>query len=191
MFGLEINDTVVVEQRAILEKALSTDPKMQKELQKLLRQVIMEARAAVVSTATFRNGDPRHSRRAVRTAVYKKILGANINIYNSRRAHGMQRYTPPRTLQEGQWGGNRRRPSARTIQLQSYAPEDRGFILRFVNSGTGGRNIAAGNRAHKDGNRGSIAGTGFFGALGERQMVAAADRLAVLIDTEFEKIMKK
>ena len=35
MIGLEVNDAVIVEQRKVLEQALSTNPKTQKALQKL------------------------------------------------------------------------------------------------------------------------------------------------------------
>ena len=95
MIGLEVNDAVIVEQRKVLEQALSTNPKTQKALQNLIRRVVMEARAKVVGAAeNAMKDDPRHAARAVRTAVYKKILGANINIYNSRKAHGTSNYTP-------------------------------------------------------------------------------------------------
>ena len=47
MIGLEVNDAVIVEQRKVLEQALSTNPKTQKALQELIRQVILEARAQV------------------------------------------------------------------------------------------------------------------------------------------------
>jgi hypothetical protein len=47
MIGLEINDSVLVEQQRILEQAISTNPKTQQALQKLIRQVIMEARGEV------------------------------------------------------------------------------------------------------------------------------------------------
>lgn len=199
MLGLEVNDAVVIDQRKFLEQALSTDPKTVKVLQGLIRDVIMQARARVISELNFKNGDPRRSRRAVRTAVYKQILGANINIYNSRRRHGTQNYTPPRTLRPGQRGGNRRPQSQRTIDLQSYAPEDRGFILRFVNDGTNDRVIpftphedrkpSKWNKHPNTGNRGRIGDTNFFGRAGERAMTMAADKLADLIDAEFEKIM--
>ena len=194
-----MNEAVVVKQQEILEHALSTDPKTQKALQKLIRQVILEARAKVVNSIQFQNGDPRRSRQAVRTSVYKQILGANINIYNSKRRHGTQNYTPPRTLRPGQRGGNRRPQSQRTIDLQSYAPEDRGFILRFVNDGTNDRVVpftphedrkpSKWNKHPNTGNRGRIGGTNFFGLAGERAMTMAADTLADLIDAEFEKIM--
>lgn len=190
-----MNDALVIKQQDILEKALSTNPKTEKILQKLIRNVILQARSQVISDLQFKNGDPRRTRLAVRTSVYKQILGANINIYNSRRRHGTQNYTPSRTMRNGQRGGNRRTPSQRTIDLQSYAPEDRGFILRFVNAGTkarynGGRNDDRFTKNHDGrGYRGSIQGTNFFGQAGEKALVWAADKLADLIDAEFEKIM--
>lgn len=190
-----MNDALVIKQQDILEKALSTNPKTEKILQKLIRNVILQARSHVISDLQFKNGDPRRTRLAVRTSVYKQFLGANINIYNSRRRHGTQNYTPSRTMRNGQRGGNRRTPSQRTIDLQSYAPEDRGFILRFVNAGTkarynGGRNDDRFTKNHDGrGYRGSIQGTNFFGQAGEKALVWAADKLADLIDAEFEKIM--
>ena len=47
MFGLEIENSVVLEQKKILEQALSTNPRTQKALQKLIRRVIMDAREKV------------------------------------------------------------------------------------------------------------------------------------------------
>ena len=83
MIALDINDNVLVEQRKVLEQALSTNPKTQKALQKLIRQVVKQARTEVVGGIKFKDGDPRGAAQAVRTAVYKKILGANLNIYSS------------------------------------------------------------------------------------------------------------
>lgn len=182
MFGLDINDSVIVAQQKVLEQALSTNPRTQKALQRLIREVIMEARAEVIRGIHFDNGDPRETRRAVRTAVYKKVLGANINIYDSRRAHGTSNYEPPRTLRPGQRGGNRMPRSRRTDQVMHYAPLDRGFILRFVNSGTGPRTSYGGNR-------GAIAPRNFFRSSAESAMVRAADNLANMIDTELETIL--
>jgi len=200
MIGLEINDSVVMEQRQVLEQALSTNPKTQKALQKLIRQVILEARAQVVGSIQFQNGDPRQTRRAVRTTVYKQILGANINIYNSRRAHGSTSYEPPRKGTTGR-GGNRRSRNSNTQRIMSYEANDRGFILRFVNSGTNGRNIhfTVNESRHADkwnahpntGNRGQITPRNFFRPAGERALVQAADHLANLIDSELENILNK
>ena len=194
MIGLEVNDVAVVREQQKLERLMTTNPKTEKALRELLRQVIIQARVDVMRSVTFDNGDPRQSRRAIRTTVYKKILGANINIYNSRRSHGVQRYMQPHTLRPGQRGGNRLKPSQRTLQLQSYAPEDRGFILRFVNSGTsdryiGGRNDQLSVNHTGRGYRGHISGTHFFRNIGEVALTRAADNLATLIDTEIDNIL--
>jgi hypothetical protein len=80
-----------------------------------------------------------------------------------------------------------------------YDAQDRGFILRFVNSGTDGRNIRfktddrrkvdKWNKHPNTGNRGSIAARNFFRNAGERALVQAADHLATLIDTELVNIL--
>ena len=184
MIGLEINDAVVLEQKQILEQALSTNPKTQKALQKLIQKVIKEARAQVVNSTHFKNGDPRGARNAVRTSVYKKILGANINIYNSRKAGMPTTYEPPRKLREGQRGGNRMQRSASTQRMMSYGPHDRGMVLRWLNSG-------ATSRTSYGGNRGSIAPSNFFRGAAERALTQATDALANLIDTELEAMLNK
>ena len=199
MFEFELNDKLIVEQRKVLEHALSTNPKTQKALQKLIRQVVKQARTEVVGGIKFKDGDPRGAAQAVRTAVYKKILGANLNIYGSRKAHGRTSYEPPR--HPSSRGGNRRLRSARTAQIMSYGPLDRGFILRWMNDGTDTRQIAftpnerrkAGrwNRNPNSGNRGAIAPRHFFRGAGERALAQAADNLATLIDTELADMLNK
>lgn len=202
MIGIEIDNTVIVEQKQILEQALSTNPKTQKALQKLIRNVIMEARANVSSDASDKmKNDPRGAAQAVRTSVYKKILGANINIFSSRKAHGQNNYEPPRKGVSGR-GGNRRTRSGRTRQIMGYAPLDRGFILRWINDGTPGarnieftpndrRKVDKWNKHPNTGNRGNIAARNFFRGAGERALAQAADNLATLIDTELENILSK
>ena len=136
MFSFEADNVVILQEQKALEAALSTNPKTQKALQKLVREVVLEARRKVVNSIQFDNGDPRNTRQAIRTTVYRKILGGNLNILDSKKKHGgSNNYTPPRKLRPGQRGGNRRARSERTKQLQGYPPQDRGFILRFVNSG--------------------------------------------------------
>jgi len=191
MIALDINDNVLVEQRKVLEQALSTNPKTQKALQKLIRQVVKEARAEVVGSIHFDNGDPRHSAEAVRTAVYKKILGANINIYSRRKAKGgTNSYEAPRTLQPHQRGGNRVPRGTRTQTMLSYAPLDRGMILRWQNDGTKEREAGTrGGRLH--GRRGALAPRHFFRGAGERALAQAADNLANLIDTELMDMLNK
>ena len=208
MVGFELNDTVILEQQKVLEAALSTNPNTQKALQKLIRKVIMEARAQVVNGIKFDNGDPRETRRAVRTAVYKKILGANLNILNGRNARHGSSYEPPRKVypgMKGYRGGNRSIRSQRTQDIMTLDPKDRVFILRFVNSGTNpryanGRNVSGNNRNMRnffklqeegDYYRGSIAPRNFFKGAAERSLVTAADNLATLIDTELEAMLNK
>lgn len=182
MFEFEVNDTVILEQQQALEAALSTSPKAQTVLRKIIRKYVMEARAQVVSGIKFKNGDPRGAARAVRTAVYKKVLGANINIFNSRKAHGSNNYEPKRKLRPGQRGGNRLQRSAKTDRMMHYAPLDRGMILRWQNSGTD-------NRTTRYGNRGSIAARDFFRPLGDRAMGLMRDNLATAIEEEMQAIL--
>ena len=184
MIGLELKNAVVIKQKEILEKALSTNPDTQKILQQLIRQVIMEARAKVAANIPFTHGDPRDARRAVRSSVYKQILGANINIYNSRKAHGSSNYEPPRTLRPGQVGGNRMKRSERTNRMMRYEGRDRGFVLRWLNTGTSTRKVASG------GNRGSITAKNWFTSATNAQLVQAAEKLSKMIEAEFGKIME-
>ena len=192
MIGFEFNDTIILEQQKVLEAALSTNPKTQKALQKLLRKALMEIRPELVSAAKGAMGsDPRGAAQGIRTSVYKKILGGNVNILNMRRKAGAPTsYEPPRKLKPHQRGGNRVPRGKRTDTVMHYGPHDRQWILRFINSGTGDR--TAGTRGGRlSGNRGSIAARNFFRGAGERALTKAADNLATLIDTELEAMLNK
>ena len=208
MIGFEFDDTIILEQQKVLESALSTNPKTQKALQKLIRKALMEARASLSDyiKTKLANNDPRGAARAVRTSVYKKILGGNINILNSRKAHGTNSYEPPRTLRPGQRGGNRRPRSQRTNTVMHYAGEDRQFILRFVDSGTkqraierltevkrasGGSKFVWRQDASKYGNRGSIAARNFFKTGADPRLRRATEYLADLINEELEEMLNK
>lgn len=183
MFSVDINDTVIVQQKAVLERALSTNPQTERALRKLIQKVLQEARAQVASSVRFANGDPHESIRAIRRVTYKRILGGNINIYNSRRAHGGGAPTPEKRKTGGSRGGNRMPRSARTQRMLDYGPLDRGFILRFVNDGTTSRAWASGK------NTGSIAPRNFLGARGLPALQQAADNLAALIDNELMRML--
>lgn len=100
MFEFELNDKLIVEQRKVLEQALSTNPKTQKALQKLIQQVLKDAREQVVAaTKGALDSDPRGAAQSIRRVVYKKLLGANLNILNMRRRAGNPtNYEPPRKL---------------------------------------------------------------------------------------------
>ena len=192
MIELELNDSVVVEQRKVLEQALSTNPKTHKALQKLIRQALMEVRPELVSAARSAMGsDPRGAAHGIRTAVYKKILGGNVNILDMKRKAGAPtNYEPPRKLKPHQRGGNRVLRGQRTNTVMHYGPHDRQWILRFINSGTSDRTAGTRN-GRLSGNRGAIAPRNFFRGAGERALAQAADNLATLIDTELEAILNK
>ena len=200
MFKFEVNDAGILESQKALEAALSTSPKAQTVLRKIIRKYVMEARAKVVSGINFKNGDPRGAARAVRTAVYKKVLGANINIFNSRKAHGSNNYEPPRKGVPNR-GGNRRSRGTRTARIMSYDALDRGFILRWLNSGVDdrairftqreGRKTDKWNKHPNTGNRGSIAPRNFFRPLGDRAMGIMRSNLEAAIEAEMQALLNE
>ena len=175
-----------------LDRLQAHDSQMEQRITKIIREAIKAARSMVTADAKGAVGnDPRHAYKAVRSMVYKRILGGNISILQKRKAgSGKSGYEPPRTLRPGQRGGNRVPRSARTQQMMDYEGSDRGFILRFLNSGTGQRTAGTRNgRLH--GNRGSIAARNWFPSSGQRAMNAAAqyiiDEIDRLIAEEFGK----
>ena len=206
--ALVIDDTLISNQEQNLRAAMSTDPKMRKVIQQHIREALFEARRDVMSAFPAEH-DPREARRAIRTSVYDKVLGGNINILTGKKAHGTNSYEPQRKLTPGQRGGNRRKRSERTKQIMSYAPLDRGFILRFVNSGTktrviGFRNTLKGNRTRyenrvyrinrgdkaRTGNRGSIAPRNWFMQSAESSLGNAAANIAEMIAIEAAAIAR-
>lgn len=210
MFGFEYDGAIIMERSDVLEAALSTNPKTQKALQKLVRQVLRDARRQIVNSIKFDNGDPRQTRWSVRTAVYRKILGGNVNILDPKKSGSVKNtYVAPRKLRPGQRGGNRRPRNERTKAIQEYAPWEREFILRFVDSGTrqrfiGFRNANSGNRSryesvrsrwetggNRTGNRGSITGRNFFRTYGENALQVAAEKLSSLIETELANMLNQ
>lgn len=193
MIGMEVDNSIVLGQQEVLEAALSTNPKMAAALRKHIRMVVDDARLKVVQAARgAMRSDPRGTASAVHRSVYKQILGANINIFNARKAGGGSSYEPPRTLMQGQRGGNRVPRGARTQQVMGYGPNQRGFILRFLNSGTyKGDRIAGTSGGALHGNRGTIAARNWFRNPTEQSLVRAVDILANLIEEEIEKAVKQ
>ena len=183
-----------IEQKKELEKLLMSNPDMEKKVQGLIRNVLMTVRTVLGSAAKEgMKSDPRESYKAVRTAVYKRILGGNVNILQKRRASGGGgSYTPTRTLKSGQRGGNRRVRSERSMKLESYTGSDRGFVLRFLNAGTQDRVVQftshenrkpnKWNKHPNTGFRGHISARNFFGDRSHQEMEKAAQNLERLID---------
>lgn len=177
--GLSFGDSILRVKESF-EAALSSSPEMEKKLRKIVREEIASARAAMVGRASNALGsDPRGAAQSVRSSVYKSLLGGQINIFDGKRGGGGSSYAPARTLRVGQRGGNRRPRSARTEQVDGYGPGQRGFILRFVNSGVS-------SRSTRYGNRGSIGARNWFRAAGDAELNAAAERIARVIEEEIE-----
>lgn len=118
---------------------LSTkNPLMRKRINEVIRQTLAKVRKTLqgeAQTGLQMGSDPRKAYKAVRMAVYRRLFGGQVNILQSRKAHGGRLYEPPRrgTSDPKGRGGNRALRSARTEQLMSYQGADRGFILRFLN----------------------------------------------------------
>ena len=131
------------EQMKQLDALLASNPDMEKRMRRVISKVMVKAQKRMQKdVGDDIPHDHRNAAKAVRKAVYRRVLGGNINILRKRRAtEGASNYTPKRTLRSGQRGGNRRLRSGRTIQLNSYQGSDRGFILFWLNSGTNNRNI--------------------------------------------------
>jgi len=171
-----------VEQRKELDKLLMSNPAMEKKVQGLIRKVLGQVRKSMGDAAkSSMKSDPRQAYKAVRSAVYKRILGGNVNILTKRRVSGSRSsYTKQRKLREGQRGGNRLPRSIRTKRLESYTGPDRGFILRFINAGTQERTTLYGFRGH-------ITARNFFGLRSQTEMENAAANLERMIDDLIKK----
>jgi len=203
--ALEINNELLTNQMRVLQAASVVDSELGNRLREVIAAEMKAARDSIVASIKFKNGDPRGAAHSVRRVIYKKILGGNINILDGRNAKHGNSYEPPRKVypgMKGKRGGNRRLRSQRTQDILTLNPSSRGFILRFVNSGTNpryanGRNVTGGNRNMRnffklqeegDYYRGSIAARNFFGTDGSREMDKALTNLSAIIEHEFHKI---
>lgn len=198
------NSTITLQGYDALERKiaqLSTEnPGFSKRLRAVIAKVLKEARNEISSRAEQglqMKSDPRHAYRAVRYAVYKRIFGGQVNILQSRKTHSPNSYEPVRKLQPKQRGGNRRPRSKRTDNVMHYEGMDRGFILRFLNNGTGQRAISklteikrssGGSKyrfvkdASRYGNRGSIAARNWFGRESLEEFQSISHTLQNIID---------
>ena len=198
------NGTVTITGLDAFEKKIkeieTTNPGFEKRLRGVIRKVLGEARAKLSKDATSglqMKSDPRKAYKAVRYAVYKQLFGGQVNILQSRKAGSMSLYEPQRkgTSDPKGRGGNRVIRTKRTENIMSYQGKDRGFILRFLNQGTGDRAIhSMGNRALRTGgvsilatkslggNRGSIAARNWFGSASQRELENVAGHLQDIID---------
>ena len=208
--ALVIDDTLISNVADNLKAAMTTDPKMRKAVQQHIREALWEARKEMINSVNFAGGDPRQSLRAIRTSVYEKILGGQINIRQAKAEHGGgNTYRPPKKLVPGQRGGNRRPRSERTEQINRGSPLDRGWVLNILNSGTktrviGFRNTVKSNRERynatvtrifrgdksRTGNRGSIAPRNWFMPAAEKALSMAKQRIAEMVEIEAAAIAR-
>lgn len=201
-----------VEQKKELDRMLMSNPAMEKKVHGLIRKVLSAVKKNLGQAAKEKmKSDPRHAYKAIRTAVYKRILGGNVNILNKRRASSSGgSYTPTRTLKSGQRGGNRRARSERSYKLESYEGSDRGFVLRFLNAGTADRfvnflpdsrrehvhrgsqggNMKKYGRTINTGRRGRITPRNWFGNKSQKEMETAAQNLSQFIDALIKQEIK-
>lgn len=184
--------TITIENNVHLERILLNSPEMEKKVQDIVRKVLAAARGQVSQHVKGEMAnDPRQAYRAVKHAVYKRILGGNISILNKRTAGKNRAPLPPvvhrletETNRKGNHrGGNRIRRSERTEDLLTYQGSDRGFILRFINAGTNSRN----NGVRPTG---AIAARNFFANSSQKAMEKASEQLTQLIDQLIAEQMK-
>ena len=180
------------EQVKQLRRMMSTDPYFRRRVNAVIKTVLSEARREVTQHAQgAMDSDPRHAYKAVRSAVYRRILGGNLNILQKRKAGAPGNYQKPRKGLPKR-GGNRWGRSERTKQLEGYEGADRGFVLRFINAGASNRAIrsytdSSGTRhdllTHaKGGSRGNISARNWFGQASQQALENASASMQAFID---------
>lgn len=171
---------VEFQNNAHLEQLLTSNPKMEAKVRNIVRQVLKSATGKVRHSYSIQS--TREAYRAIRSSVYKKVLGGNINILNSRK-QAVMGSIPPKPNRGKMVGGNRIPRSKRTEQLLSYRGASLAFVLRFLSNGTKQRNNGYGNR-------GAIAARNWFGPLAQRELEQAAEQFDQLLTQLIEKEFK-
>jgi len=173
----------------LFDRLLTSDTDMDVLVRKLISKELRAARSRISKElAKELESDPRKAALAVKSSVYKQLFGGNVSILAKRRASSTRvTLNRERTLEPNKPGGNRRRVSTRTKQLESYYGSDRGFILRFLNAGTTGRHIQftpngkrkedKWNKHPNTGNRSALTGNNMFANTAPRHMVLAVETI--------------
>lgn len=180
MVEIEVNQQVARNQNEALAALFVSNNETRKRIRKIIREELKDAVKRLREDARYAmNDDPRKAYRAVKSMVYRKILGGNVSILQRRKAGARYRLIRERKLDHNpyQRGGNRRPRSARTEALETYFGADRNFVLRFLNSGTV-------ERETRYGNRGSIAARNWFTNDAPHEMDLAAENLSAVIEEE-------
>ena len=162
-------------------RIMTSDPSMAAIFKKYIRNVLKEARIKLSQDAKrFMKSDPRKAARAVKFSVYKTLFGGNLSILQKRKGSAGAKYelVRHRMVEENpkMRGGNRRlRVDDGRNRLDYYYGADRGYILRFIGSGTV-------NRTSRFGNRGNIRQSNWFGHTAPWHMEDAAGEVAEAIN---------
>lgn len=200
----------LTEQIKQLDHLLATNPEMEQKMRRVISKVLIKAQNKMrKDVGSDLPNDPRNAAKAVRKAVYRQILGGNINILRKRRAtEGASSYTPTRTLKSGQRGGNRRLRNERTMRMEAYNASDRGFILYWLNSGTKGRtmgkyqsdprrgNVKRGSQGGDVSKYGKTVNTGARGSISARNifskhLIELSDFIDMSLTREFGDLIQK
>lgn len=205
MLGIEIDNQTLENQKLALQACMTVDSELGKRFRELIFQELKRVRNDIAGGLKFANGDPRGTRGAVKRYIASKYLGGVVSILDGKRTGSRNSYEAPRKLRPGQRGGNRMIRSNRTDDMLHYGPDERNFILRFINSGThpryaNGRNGKWDKRGNNstffklqeqgDYYRGSIAPRNFMNTLGKPSMQKALENLSKMVDEEFDKLFK-
>ena len=206
MIKMEVDSQLLENQRNALKACMAVDSEFEKRLREHIFEELKRVRFTIADNINFKNGDPRGTARAVKRYVAAKYLGGVVSIRSPKTMSGStNNYEPPRTLRPGQRGGNRMPRSLSTHTRMHYGPQDRNFILNFLNAGTApryanGRNVTGNNNNRRnffklqeegDWYRGSIAPRNFFGTLGEPAMKTALENIVKMIDEEWQNLLKE
>ena len=183
----ESNGDIVVsgfsENSEMLGRLMTSHPDMDKELRTMFRKALQIARRSLTKdAAAILDSDPRKAARAVKMSVYKNVFGGNLSVLQKKRASARYELQRMRKVEQNphQRGGNRRPYVPANSRLDQYYGADRGFILRFIASGTV-------QRMTRYGNRGSIPATDWFGHVAPFEMEKAC---AIVADGIVEYINK-
>lgn len=189
--NVEVNEERVDWQAKALASLSVNSPEARKRIRAAIRKELRLAKQRISKDARGALADdPRKAYMAVKYSLYKQVLGGNVSILSRKKAGAKYELQRERKLDKNpkQRGGNRRTRSGTTKRIDTYYGPDRGFILRFVNSGTDERHIKFGANAKRNGNRGSIAHRGWFEMSAAWQMDTAEKNIAEMIEEELAAV---
>ena len=167
-------------------RMMTSDPAMAAIFRKYIRNVLKEARKKLTTDArSYMKSDPRKAAQAVKFSVYRGIFGGNLSILQKKRGQAGAKYElrRQRIVEQNPHmrGGNRRlRIDDGRNRLDYYYGADRGYILRFIGSGTV-------DRTSRFGSRGSIRQSDWFGHTAPWHMEEAAAQVAEAINEYVNK----